>query len=77
MPSIVSDAGALPETVSSASGWIFHAGDTLELGHRLEAAFAEWKSVGLERRGQYARELMVERFDLSALVRLVIDCTDV
>ena len=76
VPSIVSDAGALPEAVTVASGWIFRAGCSQELGRHLESAFAEWESGRLDQRGQHARALMADRFDLSTLVRLVIDCTD-
>lgn len=76
VPSIVSDAGALPEAVTSTSGWIFPAGSVTALGQQLSSAFTEWEAGSLDAWGEHARDLMVERFDLSVLVRRVIDCTD-
>lgn len=64
VPSIVSDAGGLPETVEDGrSGWIFPAGDSDELLTRLRAAYRAHQRGELAAMGQAARSIMQDRFD--------------
>lgn len=64
VPSIVSDAGGLPETIEpGASGWLVAAGDVPTLAEALESAHAAWSDGSLPNMGRRARELAVERFD--------------
>ncbi|WP_052372325.1 glycosyltransferase [Amycolatopsis taiwanensis] len=63
VPSIVSDAGGLPETVTAGSGWVFHGGDSTALGAALRSACAEHGNGELAARGASARQLAVGRFD--------------
>lgn len=65
-PSIVSDAGGLPETVDAMSGWIVPAGDATALADALRSAAADHRDGQLAARGRAARELVVRRFDGSA-----------
>ncbi|MFF5230793.1 glycosyltransferase [Dactylosporangium sp. NPDC000521] len=62
VPSIVSDAGALPETVDPASGWLVPRDDVDALVAALHEAHAEFRAGTLRRRGALSRELMVARF---------------
>ncbi|MFI6159402.1 glycosyltransferase family 4 protein [Micromonospora haikouensis] len=63
VPSIVSDAGGLPETVDEHSGWIVPADDVPALTDALRLAYREFDAGRLPRRGRAARSLMVRRFD--------------
>jgi glycosyltransferase involved in cell wall biosynthesis len=76
VPSIVSDAGALPETVTSESGWVFPAGSTEALLGRLEAAYLDWTDGRLADRGRAARRYVSGQFDVAELSRQVISCLD-
>ena len=63
VPSIVSDAGALPETIDTRSGWIVPRGDPAALLTALREAYAEHCRGELVQRGKRARELVSRRFD--------------
>lgn len=73
VPSIVSDAGALPETVTSDSGWVVRAGSAEPLTRTILAAAAEKRRGVLEERGRSARTHMENAFDLSRCVEEVRD----
>lgn len=72
-PCIVSDAGALPETVTQESGWVFPAGDTLALAACLEQAYDEWHAGYLARRGEAARQHCEAHFDSLRSASAVVD----
>src|SRR3712207_9264904 len=59
-----SDAGALPEVVTPDTGWIVPRGDVPALVAALECAWHEHLGGTLSDRGQQARELMVQKFDV-------------
>ncbi|SCF29570.1 glycosyltransferase [Micromonospora mirobrigensis] len=63
VPSIVSDAGGLPETVDAHSGWVVPRGDVPALLSALLLAHAEWSSGALAERARRSRRRVVERFD--------------
>lgn len=63
VPSIVSDAGGLPETVTPYSGWVVPAGDAQALDAALESAYVSWTMGSLPECGRAARTLVSERFD--------------
>ena len=73
VPSIVSDAGALPETVGPQSGWIVPRGDVAALKAALESAHREHASGALTSRGLRARELMQRTFERSRTSSDVVD----
>ncbi|WP_326553549.1 glycosyltransferase [Micromonospora sp. NBC_01813] len=77
LPSIVSDAGGLPETVSAGSGWVVPAGDVAALVAALHAAQAEFRTGDLTRRGVCARELVERQFDSGECARAVADVIEV
>ncbi|MET7420468.1 glycosyltransferase [Dactylosporangium sp. NPDC005555] len=62
VPSIVSDAGALPETVDPSSGWLVPRDDVDALVAALHEAHAEFLAGTLRHRGALSRELIVTRF---------------
>lgn len=63
-PSIVSDAGALPETVlAGESGWVVPAGDVAALEAALREARAAWEAGSLASMGAAARDVVTRRFD--------------
>lgn len=62
VPSIVSDAGALPETVTTTSGWVFPRGDHDALAESLRGAYAEFRRGALPERGMRARRFVLEHF---------------
>lgn len=73
-PSIVSNAGALPETVlPGQSGWIIPAGDAAATSGALNEAYAAWRSGELRGMGLAARSLMERRFNQAECSRLVVD----
>lgn len=76
VPSIVSDAGGLPEMVSGGSGWVFRGGDSTALGAALRAACAEHRSGELATRGASARRLAVDRFDARRMSASVADVVE-
>ncbi len=63
VPTIVSDAGGLPETVDETSGWIVPRGDVAALASTLAAAYREFEAGQLGARGEQARRRAVELFD--------------
>ncbi|HET6500110.1 MAG TPA: glycosyltransferase [Amycolatopsis sp.] len=73
VPTIVSDAGALPSTVEPRSGWIFRSGDSAALACALRAADAEHRRGELAARGEHARRLAVRCFDESRTAAAVAD----
>lgn len=73
VPSIVSDAGGLPETVMPESGWIVRAGSVEELDRALEDAYREWRRGVLRERGARARAHMVRDFDRAVASERVAD----
>lgn len=73
VPSIVSDAGGLPETVRPDSGWVVAAGAVDELDAALESAFVEWSAGTLRERGTRARSHIVRHFDRMRTSELVAD----
>lgn len=64
VPSIVSDAGGLPETMDHGrTGWIVEAGDHSSLLAALEEAHSAWAEGRLEDMGRAARSKAVAMFD--------------
>jgi glycosyltransferase involved in cell wall biosynthesis len=76
VPSIVTDAGALPETVGQASGWVVPAGDHRALATALARAHAEHVDGRLAERGAAARSLVVQRFDAHRSAEAVADVVE-
>jgi glycosyltransferase involved in cell wall biosynthesis len=66
VPCIVSDAGALPETVDERSGWVIPRDDVPPLVSALESAYAEFESGALAVRGRRARARMSRLFSQRA-----------
>ncbi|MBE1488723.1 glycosyltransferase [Plantactinospora soyae] len=73
VPSIVSDAGGLPETVDGSSGWIVPRGDAPALASALQAAYREFGTGRLAERGEQARLRAVRLFDNRASAVRVAD----
>ncbi|MDO5682469.1 MAG: glycosyltransferase, partial [Propionibacteriaceae bacterium] len=73
VPSVTSDAGALPEIVVEGSGWVFPTGDATALGAALESAHETWVKGSLDARGAVARSHIEQNFELSDCVNRVID----
>ena len=73
VPSIVSDAGALPETVRADTGWIVPRGDAAALLSALESAYRDRGTGALRSRGQRARELILNTFELKHCTAAVAD----
>lgn len=73
VPSIVSDAGGLPETVNRQSGWVVPRGDCGALADALDEAYAEHAEGGLALRGHQARQLALLRFDNTQVASAVAD----
>ncbi|WP_347351506.1 glycosyltransferase family 4 protein [Intrasporangium sp.] len=73
VPSIVSNAGALPETVPPDGGWIVPAGDVAALADALRKAAAEKKSGALARRGVLARAHMLSNFNVETCSARVVE----
>jgi glycosyltransferase involved in cell wall biosynthesis len=71
VPSIVSDAGALPETVSAESGWVVPRGDSGALAAALAHAHADRGNGRLTTRGHAARQLVLHRFSGPQAARAV------
>ncbi|MEU8022937.1 glycosyltransferase [Micromonospora haikouensis] len=63
VPSIVSEAGGLPETVDERSGWVVPMDDAAALANALHLAYEDFEAGRLAERGRAARRLMEERFD--------------
>ncbi|WP_439902418.1 glycosyltransferase family 4 protein [Microbacterium azadirachtae] len=76
VPSIVSDAGALPEGIDRRSGWVFETGDARALARQLDVAYRSWRDGLLPDRGRIARQNMVDHFSSSDCVARVIDIVE-
>ncbi|MDX6239469.1 MAG: hypothetical protein QOG10_4284 [Kribbellaceae bacterium] len=63
IPCIVSDAGALSETVTRDSGWVVPRNDSSALHDALRNAMEDNAAGGLAERGQTARAFVRRRFD--------------
>jgi glycosyltransferase involved in cell wall biosynthesis len=73
VPSIVSDAGALPEVVDPASGWMVHRDDPQALLGALCEAHADFRAGTLARRGELARDRAERLFAQRPAARAVAD----
>lgn len=73
LPSIVSDAGGLPETVTPDTGWIVRAGDASELEAALVAAEREYRGGSLGVRGARARLNCEAKFGHDVVMAKVAD----
>jgi glycosyltransferase involved in cell wall biosynthesis len=73
VPSIVSDAGGLPETVEPGSGWVVPRDDAAALLDALETAHAEFVGGGLGTRSIRAREWVRTRFERDRCTDRVVD----
>ncbi|GAA2613788.1 glycosyltransferase [Dactylosporangium fulvum] len=62
VPNIVSDAGALPETVDPSTGWVVPRDDVAALTAALRAAYAEFRAGTLTARAARSRTRTVARF---------------
>lgn len=62
VPSIVSDAGALPETVDECSGWTVPRDDADALAAAMAQAYTEFRRGVLAERGARARTLVLQGF---------------
>jgi glycosyltransferase involved in cell wall biosynthesis len=71
--SVVSDAGALPETIDRGAGWVHSAGSPSSLLDALEEAYGEWESSRLGQARVTARAFMEENFSQRGGARSVID----
>lgn len=76
VPSIVSNAGALPEGIDPRSGWVFETGDARALAHQLNVAYGSWREGLLPDRGRIARQNVVDHFSTSECVARVIDVVE-
>ncbi|MCZ7438582.1 glycosyltransferase family 4 protein [Micromonospora sp. WMMC241] len=63
VPSIVSDAGGLPETVDETCGWVVPRDDAATLARALAHAYTEFRSGDLAARGLQARDRSHRHFD--------------
>jgi glycosyltransferase involved in cell wall biosynthesis len=73
VPSIVSDAGALPEVVDPASGWMVPRDDPQALLGALCEAHADFRAGTLARRGELARDRAERLFAQRPAARAVAD----
>jgi glycosyltransferase involved in cell wall biosynthesis len=76
VPSIVSDAGGLPETVDPAGGWQVPAGDPAALVTALHAAEAAFRTGTLEERRRHTRHRVAALFDSRAAAVRVADAVE-
>ncbi|MGR6318417.1 glycosyltransferase [Micromonospora soli] len=76
VPSIVSDAGGLPEAVDDSVGWIFPRGDVGALTSALDAAYREFESGQLTTRSGRAREHAVRSFDRGQAAAVMADIVE-
>jgi glycosyltransferase involved in cell wall biosynthesis len=63
VPSIVSDAGGLPESVDETGGWVIPRDDAVALADALAVAYREFDGDRLAARGEHARRRAVRLFD--------------
>ncbi|HYN93540.1 MAG TPA: glycosyltransferase [Pilimelia sp.] len=76
LPSIVSDAGGLPETVDPAAGWLVPRGDAAPLAAALGMAYREFEVGVLADRGRRARRRTVVLFDRDHAAERVADAVE-
>lgn len=76
VPSIVSDAGGLPETVDGRCGWLVHRGDPRALADALTDAYHVHRAGQLVTRGALARRRIVDLFDNRRAARRVADLVE-
>ncbi|MEV4703909.1 glycosyltransferase [Actinoplanes sp. NPDC049316] len=76
VPSIVSDAGGLPETVTPESGWVVPRGHHEPLLKALDTAHTEFELNLLGRRGEHARRLAETKFDRTRNAAAVADVVE-
>ncbi|WFE61046.1 glycosyltransferase family 4 protein [Micromonospora sp. WMMD712] len=72
-PSIVSDAGGLPEAVDGSFAWIVPRGDAAALGEALATAHRAFVAGELAGMGRRAREHALRAFDRTAAAEAVAD----
>lgn len=70
---IVSDAGGLPETTSTSSGWVVPRGDAESLQDALEDAYREARLGTLAKKAVASRREIVQRFDATDSAVRVVD----
>ncbi|MET0234180.1 MAG: glycosyltransferase [Kibdelosporangium sp.] len=73
LPSVVSDAGALPEAVPDQASWIVPAGDRAALAAALACAYEEHRVGTLAERGAQAQAWVLDRFDSGRTAEAVAD----
>jgi glycosyltransferase involved in cell wall biosynthesis len=73
VPSIVSDAGALPETVTSSSGWVVPRGDPMPLADAVFEAIERARQGSLADMGWAARVHVENSFDNRVTARAIAD----
>lgn len=73
LPSIVSDAGGLPESLDEEAGWVVPCGDPAALAGALEAAYREFAGDRLAARGDHARRRAIRLFDDRVAAMRVVD----
>ncbi|WP_422741271.1 glycosyltransferase [Micromonospora sp. WMMD754] len=76
VPSVVSDAGGLPETVDGQSGWVVPRGDATALAEALEAAYREYATGRLDAHGDHARRYTERHFDRQQAEHRVVDLVE-
>ncbi len=76
VPSIVSDAGALPETVTSDCGWVIAKDDVEALVCALNEAYRKHIAGQLQKMGEMAREFTAARFDSKTAGEVVADAVE-
>ncbi|MFE9182005.1 glycosyltransferase family 4 protein [Micromonospora haikouensis] len=72
-PSVVSDAGGLPEAVDDSFAWIVPRGDPAALREALSAAHRAFAAGDLAAMGRRAREHALRAFDRTAAAEAVAD----
>ncbi|MGC4888709.1 glycosyltransferase family 4 protein [Micromonospora sp. DT227] len=73
VPSVVSDAGGLPETVDGRSGWVVPRDDVDALAEGLEVAYREYAAGRLDTRGDHARRYAEQHFDRQRAEHRMVD----
>ncbi|OLF08600.1 glycosyltransferase [Actinophytocola xanthii] len=76
LPSIVTDAAALPETVGPDCGWVVTAGDSAALAQALAQAHDEHRHGRLAARGEAARARVCAHFDAASAAESVADIVE-
>ncbi len=73
VPSVVSDAGALPEALAPGAGWVFASGHAEKLAGRLREAHAAWLGGELPHMGELARIFVERHFSAQRCAQHVVD----